>query len=201
MFVQLGSSCPTLAPSRSCCYGVRLWSFVNVSWNGTMLAYLESLVGCLLILWNQILALIFGPRQDEWHTLFVWLAPCGVKSSCTLHTLLCVFHLWLVPSGWICTLEPLASLLEALLLVHCKFLNILSANQQFIYVLLPSLCTFPLSLFWYVISSWPLYIFKINTKKAAKASLWIGPCPLACITLHIPGHFVGHLEKTSIFLL
>ena len=148
-----------------------------------------------------MLALIFGPRQDEGHTSFAWLAPCGVKSSCTLRTLSCVFRLWLAPSGWICMLEPLASLLAALLLVRCEFLNILSANRQFIYALLPSLCAFPLSLFRYVISSRPLYIFKINTKKAAKASLRIGPCPLACIALHVPGHFVGLLEKTSIFLL
>lgn len=165
------------------------------------MAYLEFLVGRLLILWDQMLVSIFGPRQDERHTSFAWLAPCGVKSSCTLRTLSRVFRLWLVPSGWICTSEPLASWLAALLLVRCEFLNILSANRQFINALLPSLCASRLSSSRYVISSRPLYIFRINRKKAAKASLRIGPRPPACIALHVPGHFVGRLEKNSIFLL
>jgi hypothetical protein len=97
--------------------------------------------------------------------------------------------------------EPLASLLVALLLARCELLNILFENRQFIYVLLPSLCAFPISSFRYVISSRPLYIFRIKTEKAAKASLRIGPRPLAYIALHVPGHFVGHREKIAIFLV
>ena len=126
-----------------------------------------------------------------------------MKSLCTLRTLSRVFRLWLAPSGWICTSESLAlaSLLAALLLVRCELLNVLSPNRQFIYVLLPSLYACPLASFRYVISSRPLYVFRINTKKAAKASLRIGPRPLAYIALHIPGRFVGHLEKIAIFLV
>ncbi|SRR6266581_2564286 len=127
-----------------------------------------------------------------------------MKSPCTLRTLSLVFRLWLVPSGWAYTSEPLAPLLAALpalLLIRWELLNILSANQQFIHALLPSLYASPLSSLRYVISSRPLSIFRINTEKVAKASLRIWPCPLVCIALHDPGHFVEHLEKIAIFLV
>lgn len=165
------------------------------------MAYLEFPVGRLLILWDQMLLLasIFGPRQDERHTPFAWLVPCGVKSSCTLRTLSRVLRLWLVLSGRICTSEPLASLLAALLLVRCEFLNILSANRQFINAFLPSLCVSPLSSFRYVISSRPLYIFRINTKKAARA-----PYESDLVLLHVSlstflGTLLGTLKKFRFF--